>query len=177
VLFGLYQLVTGLALYHTLWVDHAKVVFTSNSWSTTRLSVRFLAYSFLVAYRVFLQPLAQLTCYLVMLFSGSVVFSSHKGLDIGVLVQANSWVHILTFILLLVCFLETIVVSVWTIFFLNDYSILRALVWSTNDWQSLILEFLIKLYIPISFVYLARVRVRIKSVRTTATAWRIYWWR
>ncbi len=172
VLFVLYQLIAGMTFYHVFWIDHTKVVFTSNSWTSSRVSIRFLAYSFQFIFRVFLQPLAMLTCYLTLLFSKPVVFAANKGFDIGGIVQANSWQHILTFILLLICFLENIVVGLWTILYLNDYSILRAVIWSTNSWQSPILEFIIKLYIPISFVYLASVRMEERNRRRTRTRWR-----
>lgn len=116
-----------------------------------RLCINILAYSYSFIYRVGIQPIAFLFAYLLSLFFNKIYFPDYKEIVDYQPIDANSWQHITLFTFMIICLIESLMISLGSILFFNDYSIMKANILCTNSWQSPALDLVIKIYISLVF--------------------------
>lgn len=152
VIFGAFQFVLCFSIIRILFLRGYEATDSQHMLSGKKLSTQILAYSYTIIYRACLQPITAYTIYLLLLFVRNANFASYKKIDDWPVISPFSWQHILLFVFLIFCFIEAIIFYLSNIFFCNDFSILRISFWSTNSWQSPLVELITKIYISAIFV-------------------------
>lgn len=153
VLFTFYQIVVFTTLYiivcgYQLIPTESQSLFSAKDFLIPALAT---SYSFIT--RICLQPLMACFCYLILIFinTDSTEFADYKQIPSDYII-ANSDLHYTLIGLVTICLLENLLINICRIFFFTDYTLLRVYIWATNDWQSPLLELIMKLYLSAIFI-------------------------